>query len=159
MADLSELPLWEQVFMKAYPFRRSPWSRPALVKRLHSARVALITSGAVHLREQAPFDVTIRAGDFSYRWIPGGVEVQELLFSHRSHSFDPNGILEDRNLALPLDRLREMAAEGAIGSLNRRHLSFMGSITAPARLIKQTAPEAVAGLLEDRVDLALLVPV
>ena len=159
MAELSELPLWEQVFMKAYPFRRSPWTQPASVKPLRAARVALITSGALHLPSQTPFDQTIKGGDWSYRWIPSDVEVQTLRIAHRSHSFDPAGILTDRNLCFPLDRLREMVSERAMGSLNHRHLSFMGSITAPGRLLKQTAPEAVSALREDGVDLALLVPV
>jgi hypothetical protein len=35
----------------------------------------------------------------------------------------------------------------------------MGSITAPARLTRHTAPEAVSKLVEDGVELALLVPV
>jgi hypothetical protein len=35
----------------------------------------------------------------------------------------------------------------------------MGSITAPGRLVKKTAPPAVRKLIEDRVDFALLVPV
>ena len=43
--------------------------------------------------------------------------------------------------------------------MNRRHLSFMGSITAPGRLVKYTAPEAVRTLVDDAVDAALLIPV
>ena len=46
-----------------------------------------------------------------------------------------------------------------IGSVNRRHLSFMGSIPAPGRLIRDSAPAAAQLLVEDRVDAALLVPV
>ena len=57
------------------------------------------------------------------------------------------------------NRLRELAEAGRIGSLNRRYLSFMGSVTAPGRLIKRTLPQVVPKLIEDRVDIALLVPV
>jgi hypothetical protein len=35
----------------------------------------------------------------------------------------------------------------------------MGSITAPNRLVKKTAPVAVRKLVEDGVDIVLLVPV
>ena len=35
----------------------------------------------------------------------------------------------------------------------------MGSITAPGRLVKQTAPAAAARLVADAVDVALLVSV
>jgi D-proline reductase (dithiol) PrdB len=46
-----------------------------------------------------------------------------------------------------------------IGNVAPRHLSFMGSITAPGRLRTETAPEAAGLLVEDGVDVALLVPV
>jgi hypothetical protein len=52
-----------------------------------------------------------------------------------------------------------MEREGAIGSFNRRALSFMGSITAPGRLIRETAPRAAELFVEDEVDVVLLVPV
>ena len=61
--------------------------------------------------------------------------------------------------AFPIDRVRELAAAGRIGSVNHRHLSCMGSITAPGRLIVNTAPPAARMLVEDGVDVALLVPV
>jgi hypothetical protein len=35
----------------------------------------------------------------------------------------------------------------------------MGSITAPARLVRESAPAAAQVLVADRVDVALLVPV
>jgi D-proline reductase (dithiol) PrdB len=82
-----------------------------------------------------------------------------LIDTHRSESFDHAGMLEDPNVAFPIDRVRELAEHGRIGSVNRRHLSFMGSITAPGRLIRDTAPEAANRLVADGVDVALLVPV
>jgi hypothetical protein len=50
-------------------------------------------------------------------------------------------------------------ARGRLGSLNHRHLSWMGSITAVGRLVRESAPAAAQLLVEDRVDAALLVPV
>jgi D-proline reductase (dithiol) PrdB len=73
--------------------------------------------------------------------------------------FDHAGIRRDPNVAFPLDRLRELAAPGEIGEVSPRHLSFMGSITAPGRLASRTAPEAAQLLVDDQVDLALLFPV
>jgi len=159
VAELSELPIWEQVFMKAYPYRKARWSRPAPSKPLAESRVAIITTAAFTLPKQTPFDVSIKGGDYSYRWLPGDLDVQNLATSHRSRAFDREGVLQDANLAFPLDRLREMAAEGVIGSVSAQHLSFMGSITAPGRLLSETAPEAARALREQGVDLALLVPV
>ena len=46
-----------------------------------------------------------------------------------------------------------------VGSLNHRHFSFMGSITAPRRLISETAPQVATKLREDQVDAVFLVPV
>ena len=79
--------------------------------------------------------------------------------THRSDLYDHSGLRQDPNLVFPLDRLRELVRSGRIGSLSQQHLSFMGSITAPGRLIKKTAPAAVRKLVEDGVDMALLVPV
>src|SRR4051812_29721113 len=134
MAELSELPLWMQAFMKAYPYRRSQWTVPAPAKPFAEARVALVTTAGLHMPDQPRFDASIKGGDTSYRVIPGDVNVQQLLIAHRSSAFDHGGIEADRNLCFPLDRFRELEAERVIGELNPRHLSFMGSVTAPARL-------------------------
>jgi D-proline reductase (dithiol) PrdB len=70
-----------------------------------------------------------------------------------------HGITSDKNLALPLDRLKSPAEDGVIGSVAPRHCSFMASIVAPGRLIANTAPEVARMLLEDAVDVVLLTPV
>jgi D-proline reductase (dithiol) PrdB len=159
MAELADLPLWEQVFLKTYPFRKSPWSSPAPMKPLREAKAALVTTAALHLPEQAPFDSSVRGGDRSYRWIPSAADLRQLRSSHRSKSWDREGIAQDPNVCFPLERFRELAAEGVLGSLNHRHLSFMGSITAPGLLLRQTAPEAARELKQDGVDVAFLAPV
>lgn len=133
-----------------------PFAMPG--KPLGSSKVALVSTGAVFLPSQAPFDCAIRGGDVSFREIPGDVDVATLPIAHKSDAFDQTGFLKDRNLGFPLDRLREMQRRGEIGSLNGRHLSFMGSITAPGRLVKETAPSAAALLEHDHVDVALLIP-
>jgi len=160
MGDLNEFSLPVKLFLKAYPWRKIdpvPWAPRK--KPLAECRLALVSSAGFVLPGQKPFDESIRGGDYSFREIPGDAEVQELRESHRSESFDHTGIHEDPNLAFPLDRARELVLRGRIGSLSRRHLSFMGSITAPGRLIQQTAPAATQLLVEDAADVALLVPV
>jgi len=159
VATLSDLSLKNRLIMATYRYRRvEPVPFVFNPRPLAEARVALVTSGAVHLPEQEPFDASIRGGDFSFREIPLDVDVQRLEVAHKSDAFDQTGFLEDRNLGFPLDRLREMASSGEIGSLNGRHLSFMGSITAPGRLIAETAPRAAELLAGDGVDVALLIP-
>ena len=159
MATLSDLSFKNRIFMATYRYRRlDPVPFAVLARPLPTARVALVSSGAVHLPEQAPFDEHFKGGDFSFREIPGDVEVSRLLVAHKSDAFDQTGFLEDRNLGFPLDRLREMAGRGEIGSLNDRHISFTGSITAPGRLMSETAPAAAELLAADGVDVAVLIP-
>lgn len=160
MGELSEFTPAVRLFLKAYRWRRIdpvPWF--PLRKPLAVCRLALVTSAGLVLSGQEPFDASIRGGDVSFRDIPSDAPAVSLIDTHRSRSFDHSGIRSDPNLALPIDRARELAAAGRIGSVNRRHLSFMGSITAPGRLVRDTAPRAARLLSEDGVDVALLVPV
>lgn len=160
MATLDELPLSHRLFLRAYPWRRIdpvPWS--PLRRPLAESRVALVTSAGFVLPGQEPFDDEIRGGDTSFREIPDSADVASLVETHRSQSFDHTGIRSDPNLAFPLDRFRELVAKGRLGALNHRHLSFMGSITAPGRLLRDSAPEAARRLAADGVEAALLVPV
>jgi len=149
-----------RLFLKAYPWRRIdpvPWA--PLRRPLRESRLALVSSAGLVMPGQEPFDGSRRGGDPSFREIPSDADPSMLVDCHRSQTFDHGGIRGDPNLALPLDRARELHASGRIGSLARRHLSLMGGITAPGRLVKQTAPEAASRLVADGVDVALLVPV
>jgi D-proline reductase (dithiol) PrdB len=160
MGDLGEFPLSLRLFLQAYPWRRvrpMPWS--PLRRPLGQSRVALVTSAGFILPGQKPFDDGIRGGDTSFRIIPGDTTVGDLIDNQRSESFDHSGMRADPNLAFPLDRLRELASRGRIGAVAPRHLSYMGSITAPGRLIRETAEEGAKLLAKDQVDAALLVPV
>lgn len=160
MGDLSEFPLKYKWFLKAYPWRRIdpvPWA--PLKKPLKDVRAAVISSAGLVQPDQKPFDDSIRGGDYSFREIPSDTDVSTLVDTHRSDLYDHSALRQDPNLVFPLDRMRELVKNGRIGSLNHRHISFMGSITAPGRLVKKTTPSVVRALLEDGVDIALLVPV
>jgi D-proline reductase (dithiol) PrdB len=160
MGDTSEFSLTIRLFLKTYQWRRIdpvPWT--PLRKPLSQCRLALVSSAGFVLPGQPPFDESFRGGDPSFREIPAEADVRTLVDTHRSETFDHSGLQTDPNVAFPLDRVRELAAAGRIGSVNHRHLSCMGSITAPGRLIKETAPPAVRKLVEDGVDVALLTPV
>ena len=160
MGDLSEFSLPTRLFLKTYPWRRIdpvPWT--PLRRPLAQCRLALVSSAGFVLPGQPRFDETIRGGDPSFRGIPGDTDVATLIDTHRSESFDHTGLQRDPNLAFPLDRARELVQSGRIGSLNGRHLSFMGSITAPGRFVRDSVPQAANWLTGDGVDVALLVPV
>jgi len=160
MGDLGEFSLAVRLFLRAYRWRRLdpvPWAQPRRPAR--EARVALVTSAGLVAPGQEPFDLDYRGGDPSFRVLPADVEVARLEEHHRSDTFDHVGIQSDPNLAFPLDRLHELASDGLVGEVAPRHVSFMGSITAPGRLTRETAPAAADLLVEDEVDLAVLVPV
>jgi D-proline reductase (dithiol) PrdB len=160
VGDLSEFPLKVRLFLKTYRWRRIdpvPWS--PLAKPLTECRVALVSSAGFVTADQEPFDETKRGGDPSFRVIPFDVDLATLRDTHRSESFDHSGMRSDPNLALPVDRLRELAGTGRIGGVNSRHISFMGSLTATGVFVRDTAPAAARLFVEDGVDVALLVPV
>lgn len=160
MARLSDLKLKYRLYMQAYPYRHIDWRPGAqLRKPLSESRIAVVTSAAFYGPGQAPFDASARGGDYSYREIPEDVALETLRIGHKSDAFDHSGIEKDKNLALPLDRLRELEHDGVIGEVAKHHYSLMGSITAPARLVSITAPEIARKLAEGGVDAVLLTPV
>jgi D-proline reductase (dithiol) PrdB len=160
MATTSELKMTVRLFLKAYRWRENkpiPWV--ALEKPLTECRVAVVSSaGFVPIGDQK-FDESVRGGDSSFRIVPRETKPSELADSHRSESFDHSAMEADPDLAFPLTRIEELAAEGFIGESAPRHLSYMGSITAPGNLMRESAPAGAAVLVEDQVDLVLLVPV
>jgi D-proline reductase (dithiol) PrdB len=160
MAQLSDLSLKHRAFIAGYPFRKVDWRPGAkLTKSLDQARVALITTAGLYLPGQTPFRHSIRHDDCSWREIPNNAELDQLAIGQSSDAFDHAGIEADRNLAFPLDRLRELAAGHVIGSSAPRHFSIMGSIVATGALIRDTGPEIARKLREDQADAVLLVPV
>lgn len=160
MGELSEFSLPVRLFLRAYRWRvvdPVPWT-PLRVP-LSRARLALVSSAAFVLPDQAHFDEGLRGGDPSFREIPFDTDPATLVDTHRSESFDHTAMRRDPNLAFPLERVRELEARGRIGAVNRRHWSFMGSLTAPGRFVAQTLPRMAADAVADGVDAALLVPV
>jgi D-proline reductase (dithiol) PrdB len=160
MAVINELSLPLRAFLRFYRWRSLdpvPWTR--MTKRLAEANLSIISTGGLIERSQPEFDRWVQGGDYSFRTIAADADVNTLIDSHRSESFDHSGMQADPNLVFPLDRFRELARDGRIGRINHRHWSFMGSITAPGRLVARTAPEAAQQAVEDGVDAALLVPV
>jgi D-proline reductase (dithiol) PrdB len=131
-------------------FTTQPWvSGPPLSQR----RVAIVSSAGLVVRGETPF----RGRDPDYRVVPGDVAPGELLISHISINFDRTGFQEDRNVVFPIDRLNELAAEGAIGSVAETHYSFMGA-TDPVQM-ERYAREVAGRLKSDRVDAVILSPV
>ncbi len=154
MARLGDLTDWDRqhILNADVPsFEGRPWAAAAAPAE---RRVAIVTTAGLHRRGDRPFSPG--AGD--YRIVPGASTGGDLVMSHVSVNFDRTAFQEDLNAVFPIDRLRELARDGLIGSIADYHYSFMGGGTHPAWMRENAA--AVAGLLrQDRVNAALLVPV
>lgn len=129
----------------------TPFVRPE--KPLERCRLALITTGGVHLPGQPPFDIDDPLGDCSYREIPA--DAQELTWTHAYHA---PGREDDLDAVFPLWTCRRLVAEGRVGGLSPRHFSFMGAIYDHGPLEDESAPEVARKLLSDGADVALLTP-
>jgi len=88
-----------------------------------------------------------------------GRDERDLVVGHQSMNFDRTGIAADYNVAYPIDRLEELAAEGVIGAVGPRHLSFTGPIMDLSTVVVDSGPAAGALLRGDGVDVVLLTPV
>ena len=160
MVEPKDLSLSLRAFLKAYRWRViDPVPCAPLEKPLFECRVALLSSAGFVVPGDEPFSSSVKGGDWSYRIIPDDVDVQTLEDHHRSDSYSHDGVDADRNMGLPLDRLHALVADGTLGSAAPRHVSVMGSITAPGRYIRKTLPAIADIFVEDRVDVALMVPV
>lgn len=158
MAAISDLSMRERMWYHTYPFRRAAAGPLSAIRTPADARIAFVTSAGLHQETDRPF-TREKGGNWSWRVIPGSTSPAALLCTHPSGAWDRSGVERDANVAFPLDRLREMARDGAIGSAAPRHASFQGSITAPGRLVSRTAPEIAGMLQSDGVDGVVLAPV
>lgn len=131
-------------------FDSSPFVEgPKLARR----RVAMISSAAIHARGEPAFPF----GSAEFRRLSSSLDAGDIVMSHVSVNFDRSGFQRDLNVIYPIDRLRELAAEGVIGSVAETHYAVMGSTDPVAMQI--TADQLMGQLQQDRVDAVLLVPV
>ncbi len=127
-----------------------PWVTPP---PLEDTRVALLTTAALVKRGDVPF----LPGSTGFRELPAALSAADILMSHVSVNYDRQGWQRDINTIYPIDRLRELAAEGVIGSVADTHFSVMGS-TDP-REMAESADSIVARAKRDRIGAILACPV
>jgi D-proline reductase (dithiol) PrdB len=128
-----------------------------LRRPLRQCRIALVTTGGVHLRSQPPFDMRDPRGDPTFRAIPSGTPPADLTITH--DYYDHTDAERDLNILFPLALFRELAESGRIGALATCY-GFMGHIEPPhvETLVRATAPQVAGMLAAERVDAALLTP-
>ena len=144
----------EHLLKRAADMPRIEPGRWVTAPPLHEATVAIVSTAGMHRRS----DLRFKPGAVDYRLIPGDVDFADIVLSHISANFDRSAFQQDPNISFPLDRLRELAAEGVIGGVSRWHYSFMGAQPNPA-LFEETGEEVGRLLAADGVDVALLIPV
>ena len=157
MKRLSYVDITRAAFPDQPPYRwmentASPWT--PIVKPIEESKVVLISSGGLYLKDQPPFDPD--KNDLTFREIPMDAKVRDLRISH--NNYDHQDADQDANCVFPLERLRELAAEGFIGELAEVHLTFMGRIFRRSALVGEMIPAIIARLKEMQIDLAFLVP-
>ena len=159
--DLARLDTWVKLAREAHSefvFTPNPRVRSSLVhKQPPEWTVALVTTAGVHRKDQSPFDVLSPRGDPSFREIPS--ETPSDFFSISDTHYDNSDADADINCLFPIDRLRELAAERAIGAVFPMHFGLMGFAPNPARDgWLDSANTVAARLKENGVDVALLTP-
>jgi D-proline reductase (dithiol) PrdB len=156
-------------------FRRFPWLGDAWARRrgfveshsipwmplrlpIRDAVVALVTTAGVHLKADAPFDMTDPDGDPTFRVVPSDAPRSDVTITHKY--YDHSAADRDLNVVLPIDRLRELAAAGHVGGIAPRMYSLMGHVDGRhvRTLMESTAPEVARRLDADGADAVVLTP-
>src|SRR5574337_1100545 len=130
----------------------SPWT--PMVKPVRECRIALISSGGIYHASQEPFNPV--KNDLTFREIAKTADLADLTLSHYSKNA---GHVKGLNTIFPLERFRELEAQGLIRELASPAFTFMGRIFTRTRLQKEMAPHLIGRLRELQVDAACLVPV
>lgn len=141
------------------PPRPIPWT--PLSRPLADCTVALISTGAIALKTDRPFDQEGERqnpwwGDPSYRVLPATSSTQDVAVYHLH--INTRFAAQDINCLMPIERLNELAAAGEIGRAATHHYSFMGYILQPEKLLTENTPAVIDHLQADGVDLVLLIP-
>ncbi len=118
--------------------------------KLETSRICLVSTAGVHLKTQPPF---VLAGDTSVRMIPAEARTGMLSISHEH--YDYSDALKDINCVFPIEILRELAAEGRIGSTTAEHLC-MGFSQAMREIREKTSVEIAAVVRRLKADVTLL---
>ncbi len=140
----------EQLRRRQFDHDATPWITP---RPLTESKIALITTAALHRRDDPPF----RFADSGYRIIPDDIDRNDLVQSHISVNFDRTHYQRDLNVVLPLDRMHELADAGEIGGVSPMHFSILGA--TEAFLLEPSAAEMAQRMRDLGVDTALLIPV
>jgi D-proline reductase (dithiol) PrdB len=132
-------------------------------KPVSASKVALLSTAGLSMRDDVPFDMQGERdnpmwGDPSWRRLRSDATSATIEANHLH--IDTDYIARDLNVALPLDRLRELVSEGSVGAVAETHYSIMGYQGQDTRILEnESAPAIAESMRREEVDLALLAPV
>ncbi|MFZ5824694.1 MAG: glycine/sarcosine/betaine reductase selenoprotein B family protein [Bacillota bacterium] len=126
-----------------------------VTRKLSEMTIAIVSTAGVHLRDQEPFN---QEGDDTWRHLPGDLDTGNLVITHGApeEHYDRSQAQQDINVIFPLDRLRELQAEGFIGGVAERHWSLMGYSLRLRKYYDETAPAVGKEVERSPVDAVLL---
>ena len=134
-----------------------------LNKPLEEAKIGLLSSAGIFIRgEQDGFDVERERreptwGDPTLRLIRSDVQQADIGATHLHIRTDD--LLQDVDIALPINRLAELAAEGWVGAASSEHFSVMGFQEDGAEVWRATTgPEIAARCHAAEIDALILAP-
>ena len=119
-------------------------------KELPEATLAIVSVAGVHLASQEPFNLE---SDTSYRVIPADAASGDLRIAHEHYDHADADV--DPNIMFPLDRVRELAAEGFIAAVNDKHFS-LGYVQDLRTIYDEVAPRIAEALYQSQTDVVLL---
>jgi len=128
-----------------------PWTQPVAVS---GGTLALVTTAGLHHRGDAPFVKY----DQSYRVINGDVVEDDLLQSQSSIGFDRSLRMRDINVVFPIDRLRELVDDQAIGALSSEFYSLAGAQEDSEQTAETIGGQLASALQAIGADLVLITP-
>jgi D-proline reductase (dithiol) PrdB len=124
-----------------------------LRKSIAESTIGLFASCGAQLPEDPLLGET---EDISYRLIHRDTPMSRLVIAHKTKV--RKWAAEDLNVAFPLERMRELEAEGAFKLLAHTAVSMVGSIQRYTELVEQTVP-AIKQIYDSQgVDLVFLFP-
>ena len=150
------IPRTRQLYASQEPYRwvvneDIPWT--PLAKPLARCRVALASSAGVYLEGQEPFHFK---DDTSIREIPRSAQASSMRVSH--FGYRTEDARRDPNCVFPLERMRELEAQGLFGELAECAYTFMGGVYSARRVREELAPQILERVREMKVDLLYMVP-
>lgn len=125
------------------------------VKDLAHAKIALVTSGGIVPKGNPDHIESSSASHYGEYDIAGVTDLTEDTYETAHGGYDPGYANQDADRVLPVDVLRDLEKEGAIGELHHLFYSTVGNGTSVASS-KAYAAEIAAKLKKENVDAVIL---